>query len=259
MKHCLCLGLNHGVFLLVLGSGMFGLDGQTLVGNQVRKDALGLAIPHGLHSELLALGGGVREKGKERVSLTGQWTEKGATRSVLVIMELDGKCSIRDGGKAVAHDGVNSNSSAGNLSDDEEDLLEIFSEDSAEGVFFNTGGQLRIVGTGVNPTGKTPYQGILYNVLEVSTNAFVKNSKIARKKHFYFNSRTGDLEIVRYFTSKGNRNIMVETRRENWKQVNGRNIPGLITRLEDGQVRFSFLISSAVVNAAVADGAFSGR
>ena len=43
---------------------------------QSRKAPLGLAVPHGLASELKALGKGVGEKGKERLTLTGQWTEK---------------------------------------------------------------------------------------------------------------------------------------------------------------------------------------
>ncbi len=209
-----------------------------------------------------ALGARLNTAGSERVVHSGTLTDRNGKRNFTVTTELPGKIRVDDPGqqgKALAFDGNNVASSKGVVSADDNDLLELLAHDTQEGFLAavaNGGGLRQIGGNFRTDDGKTlDYKGPWLEIYQINFPSASRSDKAVRAKFYMFDSSTHLLQRVSY-DSGGGSSARVEVVFGPWLAVQGNQIPGKITRLENGVKKLEVEFSTATFAKGVSDNAF---
>jgi hypothetical protein len=210
------------------------------------------------------LGSRIYTKGQERLLLTGTLTDANGATQVQLLYEVPGRLRLDlqgGSGKTLIFDGASSRAASGSLTTADEDLLESFAGDSADGLLaaIKAGAHLRIVGQRFRADdGTTPnYQGPWYDVYQLTAPARQRGAAGLVSKWFYFDSVTGLLDRVRYAGQSAGSQTIVETHFDDWLNEAGQNLPGRITRIENGAEVFAFVRTGATLGPRQNDGLFT--
>jgi hypothetical protein len=193
------------------------------------------------------LGDRMRNPNKERIVYEGMLTDaSGKSSSVKVIHQLDGKVRLEGFGRArLSFDGERS---IGATSKKDEALLETFIMDSPEGMLSSIQKYeaVRVLGHGFgpDPAVEPNYQGPRYDIYEVTAKDRSRKDGPVRMKRYYFDSKTGLLESVRYYDRTVSPPNKIMTRYAEWGINDGSLYPSRIERYEGGQLVFSFRVET---------------
>ena len=224
---------------------------------------LGLqSFPSVLGSNVVALGDRLTKPGKERMVLTG--TFSGPAQSTPATLTFQWPSQFRfaaSASRSLGSDGSNYWASDNNLSEQDEDLLESFIDDSADGLLsdLRQSRSMRLVATRVRmDTGATPnYAGPWSDVYQVSGVVQSRSAKPVRSKLYYFDWKTRLLVEVDYLQKRADGSIIsVQVKQSNWTSVGGQLVPGTVVRYENGKSVFTFTASNAAFAAAATDSTF---
>jgi hypothetical protein len=158
------------------------------------------------------------------------------------MVRLDG---LRADGAPVVFDGSDSVFTSSRI---EEQLLEIFSSDTAEGmlVSIKAGSAATLVGRRVLEVsdGAPPTSLGRYDIFEVA--GLVRSSPTTpdRLKRYYFDSETGLLAKTRYLDETFSPPVDVEILFSDWRREGDSAYAGRIERKENGHPLFSLTLSS---------------
>jgi hypothetical protein len=224
-----------------------------------------LSFPLQLQGNVMALGSRLQKPGQERETLVGTLTDSSGSSPGKVTFELPNKVRIDWMGgtiRSIGYDGTSNWASDGNLSAQDQNLLETFLEDSPEGMLnsITQTASLRVIATFARfDDGTTPnYKGPMVDIFQVVEPVVSNNTKPMRQKHYYFDSTTRLLTEVDYILGgSGGSPVGVRVQRSNWNSVGGQLAPGTVTRIENGTTVFSLSSGSAAFSAAASDGTFS--
>ncbi len=230
-------------------------------------------VPSQLRPQLEKLGDRFTETGKERLALSGTITDADQTQSpVEVIYELPNKIRIQRLGARAAvltFDGNSSRSSAGELDESQEDILESLQADSLDGFFgaLSNGAAFRVVGRGFRPSQERfpDYRGPSYDIYQLIAPVKPRGNQEVRSKRFYFDSSAHVLLRVLYKeealpsgrSPAGGSGKSIETVFSKWGFVEGQLVPGRVERLEDGEPVFTLDITATSFTARSDDGLFA--
>jgi hypothetical protein len=216
-------------------------------------------LPWELQVKVNALGDRLEKPGHERITITGTLTRNGASNPSVIVFQLPYMLKIGFGGSEVlGFDGTGSWHSTGSIVSRDQDLIEAFSDDSAEAFFFSIVRQTHALrplvhsarmDDGSSPTYSGPWVDIYQQLGPVLTRA----DRTVRQKHFYFDATTQLPDRVRYMSPAGNR---IEVVRSQWTQFQGQYVPLQISRYQDGQLTDSFIGTAVTITVATNDGTF---
>lgn len=223
------------------------------------------SFPLQLQGSVMALGSRLQKPGQERETLVGTLTDSSGSSPGKVTFELPNKVRIDWMGSAartIAYDGTSSWSSNGSLSEQDQNLLETFLEDSPEGLLNSVRqiASLRVIATYARfDNGSTPnYSGPLVDIFQVTAPVQSNSTKPTRLKHYYFDATTRLLTEVDYVMKKSDGSTVgVRVQRSSWNAVSGQLAPGTVTRIENGNTVFTLGSSTATFSPAANDGTFS--
>jgi hypothetical protein len=236
---------KNAVITVVIGLvGAVGVIAQTTTSG----DALFVAMPSVVHSQVAALGERVYRPGKEKITLVGRYVDAAGNRPAEITYQVPGLVRL-DGFKAnagsIAFDGERSYRSTAAVDDA---FLETFIMDTAEGMLAATkrGAGLRLLGRQFQPNPKKfpNYVGPRYDIYEVAAPIRSRQDQLVRLKRFYFDSKTGLLLRTRYHDRTAAPPVIVEIRFSGWRTVDGSAYPGRIDRFENDQPIFSFVVAN---------------
>ncbi|MEZ5355746.1 MAG: hypothetical protein R2762_24185 [Bryobacteraceae bacterium] len=94
---------------------------------------------------------------------------------------------------------------------------------------------------------------LLYQLIAPET---VRKPSSTSARFLGFDHSTQLLNVVTYKSRRGNRDVAVESRFDQWADRQGRKFPGLIRRREDGKEVFSFIVTESVAGGRLPDTAF---
>jgi hypothetical protein len=171
-------------------------------------------------------------------------------RQLLALLNDAGHTDFRD---ARGPMGFTQRQAGGKFTRDEADafieLLEAAGRGEEDRVYgsVRSGGAVRLIGRGFGPDPRVApnYTGARYDVYEVIAPARSRQERQLRSKRYYFDSKTGFLDSTRYSAPSSSPALPVETRFSNWRMVEGSAYPGRIDRYENGNLIFSFIVSTA--------------
>ncbi len=267
MINSICRSITEwtAIFIAVVGA----LAGQCLVG-QSTSQALApsqtvfnpLSFPLQLQGSVMALGSRLQKTGQERETLVGTLTNSTGSSPGKVTFELPNKVRIDWRGatvRSIGFDGTSNWASDGMLSEQDENVLETFLEDSPEGMLnaIRRTASLRVIATYARfDDGSTPIRSA--DIYQVIGPVQSSSAKSIRQKHYSFDSNTRLLIEVDYLVKRSDGSTVgVRVQRSNWNNVGGQLAPGTVTRVENGTTVFSLGSANATFSAAAADGAFS--
>lgn len=214
---------------------------------------------------LTQLGDRLERPGKERTAAvaTIRYETDQAPRPVVLVSEFPDRLriSLTNAGseRTLIFDRDRSHVPS-QLTENEEALLETLVYDSAEH-FFSTQAQrqaTRFIGSRIRmDDGSNPdYRGPYYDVYQLHDSIKIGPTEQVRSKFYYFNSDTLLLERVLYQTTTQSGSTNVEVLLSEWRNVNDQRVPHRIERIENGQSRFVFSLSSLNITPRIDDGAF---
>jgi hypothetical protein len=216
-----------------------------------QRESLGsatVALPGDLLVQVRAVGDRMARPGKEATLLEGQLLGLGTPMKVQVLHQLSGMVRI-DGlskGGPLTFDGNTPRGLSGPV---DQSLLEAFVMDSVEGMIHaaRTGAHVRLIGRGFGPDPRInrEYEGVRYDIYEVIAPDRSRQDRKLTMKRYYFDSSTGLLLSTRYSDQSYSPPLKVETRFSNWDQGNGSAYPKRIEHFENGNLIFSFVVSTA--------------
>jgi hypothetical protein len=204
-------------------------------------------LPSPLEIHALAVGDRIRRPGKERTLFTGiLHNERGERAPVTIAVQLPNLVrleGLRTDGSSVVFDGKNPFFPNSRL---EEQLVELFSSDTAEGMLSGVkeGAAIELLGRRVLVGRDQPE--IRYDIFEVSGPLRSSASGRERLKSYFFDSETALLASARYLDEAFSPPVVVEISFSDWKQHSGSAYPQRIDRKEDGHPVFSLTLSSIV-------------
>jgi hypothetical protein len=212
-----------------------------------------------------ALGDRLEKPGKERLILIGalrRASKKNENRPARLVLEFPDRLRLeeQDGITVYNNDFASSN---GVLKKNERDEAESLLFDFVDHFFSSQmqGAATRFLGSrfrlddGANPN----YAGPFYEIYQVTDRIAVEKEVREQPKLYYFNSDTLLLERVRYQIERDGEPVEVEVLIGGWRKVNGQQIPGAITRTENGAPVLSLSITSAAVSGRQNDGIFGAQ
>jgi hypothetical protein len=228
----------------------------------VSRARLGPRLRHS--SEVL--GDRLEKPGKERLILIGSLSrasKKNEDRPARMILEFPDRLRLEEQDGVTVYDNGDFASSNGVLKENERDEIESLLFDSADHFFAiqMQGTSTRFLGSrfrlddGANPH----YTGPFYDLYQITDRIAVRQEVRTRQKLYYFNSDSLLLERVRYKIERGGEPIKVEVTIGGWRKVDGQQIPGNITRTEDGSPVLSLSITSAMITGKLNDGIWGGQ
>jgi hypothetical protein len=199
-----------------------------------------------LMSAFKALGNRLETPGHERLTLVGTLSRPQQAKGVSpvrLILEFPGQLRLEEQAGSllkVTLVGTGGASKLGGpLATQDEDEVESLLHDSADHFFAG-----RIKGLAMRALGQhfrlddgtaTNYTGPYYDIYQLNDQVSLTAAARPQQKFYYFNSQTQLLESVRYDLQRGGSVVKVETQISDWKNVGGQQLPGTITRLENGQ------------------------
>jgi hypothetical protein len=205
---------------------------------------------------LLALGNRLQSPGKEQVVLTGVLADASSRSPVQLVSQLGGKLRLEwtgVPGKVLSFDGKTAGTQSGKLSAEDADLLESLVDDTPETLLetIAQGASFRFLGRGF----PDPEAGAC-DLVDIFQRPKTQALAQPRGKRYCFDSRTALLHYVRYQEDAGSGAATVETRWEDWRNVNGQAIPGRITRTRSGKEVFQFQAQQVAVAVGAPDSLF---
>ena len=213
-------------------------------------------IPSLASKHLAALGKRMNSIGKEKTTYDGQLFDKqGNSASVRVVQDAFGSVRLegfKDKDEVMSFDGKRIKSSADGkkIKDDiarkaEEDLMEVFSMDTVEGMLesMRSGAAVRFLGSGFGPDPRVnpDYKGLRYDIYEVTSPVRCRQDQLVRMKMYYFDTNTGLLLSTRYYDKSGKTPVQIETRYSTWGDIDGSKYPAHIEHYVDGKLQFDFI------------------
>ena len=228
-------------------------------------------IPFGLSRAVEIMGDRLLGPGKERIEWIGTLNPMDSGEvAVRIIWEFPRKVRIEkqlgpEAGRNVevtVYDGENLRKSHGLAKPEDEDLVEMLTHDSVEGLFVGQieGFSARFLGSGYreqdesgNPIGPS------YDIYSVSDWFNVSGRYFRQRKLYYFDSLTAVLKQVQYTLDpkRGSPPKRVRIQLAEWKQVGDQLILGRLERYEDGVEVLSLSFTEATVGRGLEDGIFS--
>lgn len=218
----------------------------------------GTGAPTALQPKVIAVGQRFTSSGKERVILRGSLTKAGGAPAPLVLAyETGGKFRYQNDSQTLVMDGkivkwLHQATSA------DEAIVESLFDDSMDGI---VGGMPNLkmfrllmnrarMDEGSSPDYAGPYMDIFDMVMPVAS----RPGQI-RQKHYYFDSQSQLLNRVVYLTGTAG-NLRAETRFADWRLAGGVQVPGSISRVENGVTQFEFSAAAAESGPAQSDQLF---
>jgi hypothetical protein len=212
-----------------------------------------------------ALGDRLERPGRERLVLIGalrRATKKNEDRPARLILEFPDRLRLEEQDEVTVYknDFASSN---GVLKRNERDEVESLLFDFVDHFFASQmqGAATRFLGSrfrlddGANPN----YAGPFYELYQVTDRIAIEKEVREQPKFYFFNSDTLLLERVRYQIERDGEPVEVEVLIGGWRNVDGQQIPGVITRIEGGAPVLSLSITSAAVGAKQNDGIFGAQ
>ena len=207
-------------------------------------------LPSALDVHATAIGNRIRVPGKERTVFSGSLlTERGEHTPLRIVVQLPNMVRLEGlrPNTPVIFDGTNPVPANSRI---EEQLLEIFSSDTAEGmlVSIRDGAAATLVGRRVlealeNPPRETVQR---HDVFEVVVPVRSSPTTTERLKRYFFDSETGLLAKTQYLDETFSPPVNIETLFSDWRSEAGSAYPGRIERRENGYPAFSLTLSSIV-------------
>ena len=231
------------VLLIICGSSGMGQAQDSGTGEAFH------ALPSSLDRHSAALGDRLRKPGKERTTLTGTLVgESGIPIPLRVILQWPGLVrleGLRPNSVPVTFDG---RASVLTHSRVEEQLLEIFSSDSADGMIVAAqgGAAIQLLGRRVADATLHNRNGQRQDIFEVSSLLQWSPREQERLKRYYFDSDSGLLTKTQYLDETFSPPVLVETAFTEWSSVEGSFYPTRVERHENGRLAFSFVVTSIV-------------
>ena len=196
---------------------------------------------------LEGFGSRLSKGGMERVTLVGTLQRAGASQPVVVVHEFPNLLVVHANYGALVSLNARSARHGQALNAEAQALADSLFHDSAESFFI---GQWRGAATrflGARSRATEAGDGPVYDIYEVTDDDEARGPGQPRTKRYFFNSETQLLEIVRYESERDGQSIAVETRFGGWRKVQGQQVPGVVTRRENGHVVLSFASASTTL------------
>jgi len=217
------------------------------------------------HDQLVALGGRLQVPGKERMIMTGTYTDASGTQPIRLVWQLGDDVRIDLTGSSpitLISAGAGILQKGGTLAISNDDLLESLGDDRPETALYGGGGGKagwRFLGAQFRTDdGTTPnYTGPFYDVYQLAYTVFLRSDQPLRWKLFIFDSTSKLLAKVLYTIQRGGQGVAVETDWSGWSNSGGNAIPGQIVRLENGTPVATINIANGQVTASANDGIFT--
>jgi len=214
---------------------------------------------------LNALGDRLEKPGKERLIITVELRSSADPhpREIAATLEFPDKLrlGIQNGhqNRLITFADRGTKATQSPVTDDELDLIESLSYDSAEHFFTAQmkGNAMRFLGARFRlDDGSSPdYTGPYYDLYKIADQ--IDSSHQERPaKLYYFNSETLLLERVTYVINRNGSEISVETKLSDWRDEDGQKLARRIERLEDGKTVFVLNVRSAQFGRRADDGTF---
>ncbi len=201
-------------------------------------------IPAVFRPYLLALGGHVEKKGKEKTVLTGEYfTEGGKSSRVRATIQLPRMARLEGFKDSVlAFDGKTRKNAT-----DRRDLalLDAFLVDTAEGMFVSIRetGAVRLIGLDFRPDPRKhpDYAGPLFDIFEAVPPLNFSDETALQPRQYCFDSKTQLLDRTVYLDRSASPPTRIETRFSVWGEIDGSARPARVDRYENGKLVFSFI------------------
>lgn len=227
---------------LVMASGcVMGLSGQ-ISGRPAspRPELTESRVPPAARMVLTALGNRLTSTGRERMIWSGSIADSRGAVPVVITTEFPGKIRVEESsGRLIGFDGSSGWSGRGALQDNERDILESLTGDTAEGFLQAVvqGAPGRLLGRRFRTdNGKSPdYSGPYFDIYELVVAPPSRSDRQASLKRYYFDSRTGRLHKVVYAIQRAGQRVQVAVSYDGWKVVESQAVPQRIVRMENGQ------------------------
>jgi hypothetical protein len=222
------------------------------------------SVPPQARPFLVALGDRLQKPGKERLVLTGQYSDKSGNVPAQLTWEAPGNIRLDRNGPGLPSLVFNTaagvvNASA--LSAADLDIFESLLDDRPETFLYSfyNGSANRFLGNKFRTDdGKTPnYIGPWYDIFQGNGPVLAKGKTVARSKMFCFDSQTHLLTQTVYKVFATTPATTVLTTYSGWSVQNGEAVPGQILRSVNGTVEFTFKVNASTVGPAAQDGIFS--
>ncbi len=222
------------------------------------------ALPGEVRLYAERLGARLRNAGRERLVLAGEFTDASGGRTpAQLVYQLPAKTRLQitgSGARTLVFDGQTARSSLAQIDSTDAKILESLVADIPEGLFdaLRRGGALRVLGHRFRPSPRVVpnYTGPLYDVMEVDAAVPTQADRRQRRKRIYFDSRTLLLQSARYWDASPGQPFRVETRFSGWQEISGVPVPGRIERWEANRLVFAFQVSNATVQPGADDSIF---
>lgn len=232
-------------------------------------------FPSYLREALKKLGDRLEKPGKERIVLSGAISRphlSGVENPFRLILELPNRLRLeeQENGKAkvTVFDGNELRKIGEALKDSDKSEIYSLIYDSADQFFIGQSERPlpRFLGFGfkINNLGLGTSATDTHDVYQLSGLGNIgalgninRDSNQHHYKLFHFNSKTLLLEGVTYQQSSNGAPVQVAVVLSNWRKVGDQQIPGLITRREDGKPVLLLKINSATINKKENDGIFA--
>ena len=221
----------------------------------------GLASPYAI-----ALGPEMNSHGSERVILTGTLTDANGSLPITITRELDQNFRIDIGGSKpktlIAGNLPGTPSVTASLSSEDIALLETLIDDSPEGFLYGflDGVPYRWLGLRFRTDDGTKpnYEGPWYDIYIRARKLTMLPGSPQHQKFTLLDSTTALYAFSRYTSASGGSQVQVQVSYSNWTtNSNGQQIPGTITRTENGAQVFSIQITSKANAPTQQDGLFN--
>lgn len=231
---------------------------------------------HRVHRESLSshlrgpfqtLGDRLEVRGKERITIAGtlRWAEEALATPFGLIWETPGRLRLEvmrgSQPQITTFDGSRVVRTGGDIDSRDYDLLETLLYDSAEHFFVSQmqGAATRTLGTRFRliEDSRAEYSGPFHDIFEVTEQIGSRREAREQTRQYFFNSDTHLLEAVKYRVTNGELESQVESRFENWQQLNGQRFPSRIVRLENSTAVLILTLASITVSARIEDGVFT--
>lgn len=214
-------------------------------------------VPGIFHQQAKALGLRLNTPGKEMTVYSGQVFDRdGKSSPARVVHQMPGLVRLegfKEGGAALSFDGRQGKGITNRKSD--ESLIETFLADFPEGLFASVqnGAAVRLIGRGFGPDPRLQpdYKGVRYDIYDVVDTVRCREDQLTRSKMYYFDSRTGLLQSVRYYDRSISPPVRIETRFSEWGTIDGSAYPALIEHFEGGKLVFTFIAEQIEGGAAI--------
>jgi hypothetical protein len=219
-----------------------------------------------LRDALKAMGDRLEKPGKERLTLVGTLLRQNNSQAIpfRLFLELPRRMRLEEQGaqpRVSGFDGGEGWVLSADVSDADQEMIETLVFDSADQFFLarTQGFATRALGQRFRlDDGTTPnYTGPFYDIYQLQDRIPVQKEMRVQQKLFYFNSDTLLLERVRYQAERAGAAVSVEVRFSGWQKVNGQQIPGTITRLENDAQAFRLTINAVNFSPHATDSIFN--